>query len=133
MFVISTTYSLMLQREATIARPGRTTVVKSIKRELVPMRFRSEAPDKSSKSYENQQYYMQLSDSDDDDKPDRPALRGDKGNRIGVASKKGAKKAPPKAGAGPVLFKREKMVVRERPESAKMFRAVAQNDPEFKV
>ena len=76
---------------------------------------------------------MQLSDSDDDDKPDRPALRGDKGNRTGVASKKGAKKAPPKAGAGPVLFKREKMVVRERPESAKLFRAVAQNDPEFKV
>lgn len=81
---------------------------------------------------------MQLSDSDDDDKPDLEYKEKAK-VRVGTGGKKGAK--PPSAGGGAAAivgkpaanFKREKPVIRERPHSAKLFRNVAINDPEFKV
>jgi hypothetical protein len=46
---------------------------------------------------------------------------------------KKAKGKDAKAQKGPIFFKRDKPIIRERPESAKMFRAVAQDDPEFKI
>jgi hypothetical protein len=42
-----------------------------VKREVIPMRFKNSAPEKFISNFEKQQYYMDLSDSDDDDKPNR--------------------------------------------------------------
>lgn len=87
-------------------------------------------PSNSARIFERSRYYMQLSDSDDDDKPDHPPLRSSTAPvRIpGVKSSGGGrgKKAV-------VLFKRDKPVIRERPESAKSFRQIAMDDAEFKV
>lgn len=117
------------QTEATVTKPGRTTIAKAPgKREILPMRFRHDPPERFIKNFEKQQYYMQLSDSDDDDKPDRSA----RGERSGVTRKAVSKKSSGGKPA-PIMFKREKPIVRERPESAKMFRAIAQDDPELKV
>ena len=49
-----------------------------------------------------------------------------------ISGKKGAKKDAKKE-KGPNAFFHPKPVIRERPESAKLFRTVAQDDPEFKV
>lgn len=112
--------------EANIMSPGRTTVVKATPSKL-PMRFKTQLPDDYS---EHQKFYMQLSDSDDDDVPERAtkALR-----RTVVATGKGgaAKKG---AGAKPeVAFKHDRPVDRERPVSARMLHTVSANDSEFKV
>ena len=109
--------------EAAILKASRTPVAKKI--EHLPMVFKHSLPSKYGKSMlEKNEYYMQLSDSDDDDKPDRPS-----GGRPGTNKAKG--KAASSAVA--VMFKRDKPIVRERPVSARMFRSVAINDPEFKV
>ena len=70
--------------------------------------------------------YMQVSDSDDDDKPDRVATRQSKSGGHGGNKKKGA--ATPT-----VVFKHDKPIIRERPESAKALHSISANDPEFKV
>jgi hypothetical protein len=57
--------------ETTVTRPGRSVVVRPVKREVIPMRFKNSAPEKFISNFEKQQYYMDLSDSDDDDKPNR--------------------------------------------------------------
>jgi hypothetical protein len=106
--------------------PNRTSIAKATPNSKLPMRFKSTLPDEYS---EHQKFYLQLSDSDDDDKPERAtkALR-----RTIVANGKGA----PKKGAGAkpeVNFKHERPIDRERPVSAKMFHNVATNDSEFKV
>jgi hypothetical protein len=111
--------------EANILSPSRTTVVKATPSKL-PMRFKTHLPDDFA---EHQKFYMQLSDSDDDDVPERAtkALR-----RTVVASGKGgAKKGA--AGKPEIAFKHERPVDRERPVSAKMFHTVSANDSEFKV
>lgn len=117
----------IVQVEATIQAPGRTSVAKPTPSKL-PMRFKTTLPDDFA---EHQKFYMQLSDSDDDDKPERvtKVLRrtvvstGNKGN----AGKKGA------AAKAEVAFKHDRPIDRERPVSAKMFHTVSANDPEFKV
>lgn len=135
--------------ETNVARPGRSGTLKSggpPKRELLPMRFRHEPPESFARNFNKQQYYMQLSDSDDDDKPDIPfkhtastaklhAQQGRKSQSGGKPGSSGGKSAgggtaPP---PGSIPFKREKPVVRERPVSARLFRTLAQDDPEMKV
>jgi hypothetical protein len=79
---------------------------------------------------------MQLSDSDDEDKPDRPPIGH--GRTLSGTAKGGAggKKKAGAGAAGPavtVVFKRERPVVRERPVSARAFRTIAVSDPEIKV
>eukprot|EP01035_Chromulina_nebulosa_P021883 gene21883-28329_t len=118
--------------ELTVAKPGRVGVLKqathpqSQKRDHAPMKFKTELKGNFS-DYLPQENYMQISDSDDDDKPDRgtskPAHAAHGGNR-----KKGSKPT-----AAQIHFKHEKPVVRERPQSAKVFRAIAMDDPELKV
>jgi hypothetical protein len=106
--------------------PNRTSISKATPNSKLPMRFKSALPDEYS---EHQKFYLQLSDSDDDDKPERAtkALR-----RTIVSNGKGAPKKS--AGAKPeVNFKHERPIDRERPVSAKMFHNVATNDSEFKV
>jgi hypothetical protein len=94
---------------------------------------------------------MQVSDSDDEDKPDRPNFtskstrnnnhqkNNNNNNALnktsGDATKKksGGKSSATVGGRVEVVFKHEKQVVRERPVSAKIFREIAMNDPEFKV
>lgn len=98
------------------------------------MRFKNALPDDYSTTFsatEHQKFYMQLSDSDDDDVPDRPNLKPIKRTVVPTgkgAPKKGAANAKPE-----VMFKHERPVDRERPLSAKMFHTVAMNDSEFKV
>lgn len=102
--------------------------MKGGKKVNAPMRFKLELPE----GYvERQQYYMQLSDSDDDDKPDRPAKALPSSvNRGAAGKKKGGNNASAKA---EVHFKHERPIIRERPSSAKQFRMIAINDPEIKV
>ncbi len=95
----------------------------------LPMRFKTALPeDFSLFSTEQQKIYMQLSDSDDDDMPDRVA----KVVRRTVVST--GKNAPKKGAKGAeVTFKHERPTDRERPLSAKVLHSVAANDSEFKV
>ena len=93
------------------------------------MRFKLDLPD----GYvERQSYYMQLSDSDDDDKPDRPmrSVQHGSATRSGGGKKKGSNNANAKVD---IRFKHERPIIRERPTSAKQFRTIAVNDPEIKV
>lgn len=133
-----------VQSESIIQRPGRSLVPKAPpKREILPMRFRHDPPEKFIKHFEKQQYYMELSDSDDEDKPDRIASKPKGRAVVGSSSVKkgGAGNAPSgggnkkQAGKGgvTVVYKRDKLMIRERPVSARQFRIVSQNDPEFKV
>jgi len=113
---------------SSIARPSRISVAKQPVAKL-PMRFKVERPE----DYSTQQkVYMQLSDSDDDDIPDRPikSLKLSKSIKKPSTAKKGPGPTAPQA---PAMFKHERPVVRERPVSAKMFHAISANDPEFKV
>lgn len=144
------------QTEAAVSRPSRVSVMtpakaNSRKEHLPPMRFKMDLPDSFSVvdncpdatvDVSTHQFYMQLSDSDDDDRPDRPALKqhitagraGTSGTAAGSAKVGPAKKRSGTAGK-PVnaQFKHERPIVRERPQSAKLFRSVATADPELKV
>lgn len=118
--------------EANIMSPGRTTVAKATPSKL-PMRFKTNLPDDYA---EHHKFYMQLSDSDDDDVPERSPSKPLR--RTVVATGKGAGTGGPKkggAGAGKpeVHFKHERPVDRERPVSARMLHTVSANDSEFKV
>jgi hypothetical protein len=124
------TESTGVEQQSTITRPGRSIVVRPSKKEVVPMRFKNSAPEKFISNFEKQQYYMDLSDSDDDDKPNKTLAR-EKGGPTSRGNNKKGKDA--KAQKGPVFIKRDRPIIRERPESAKMFRSVAQDDPEFKI
>lgn len=106
-------------------------VMKGGKKVNAPMRFKLDLPEGYA---ERQQYYMQLSDSDDDDKPDRPprTTYSSTVNRSG-GKKKGGAGGGSGAAKVEIRFKHEAPVVRERPASAKQFRAIALNDPEIKV
>mmetsp|Transcript_15665 Transcript_15665/g.21440 ORF Transcript_15665/g.21440 Transcript_15665/m.21440 type:complete len:733 (+) Transcript_15665:63-2261(+) len=122
-----------VEMELSISRPGRIGVMKqspqSVKREHVPMKFKTELHGTFAEA--QQQQYMQLSDSDDDDKPDRGVTNKPAHAAHGGARKKGG--AAASKTAGPVHFKHDKPVIRERPQSAKLFRAIAMDDPELKV
>lgn len=115
---------------SNIARPSRISVAKQPPQVTkLPMRFKVDRPE----DYSTQQkVYMQLSDSDDDDIPDRPikSLKSSKGIKKPSTAKKGPGPTAPPA---PATFKHERPVVRERPVSAKMFHVISTNDPEFKV
>lgn len=115
---------------------------------VLPMRFRSSLPmpsnnknvNKNTDNLERTEHYMQLSDSDDEDKPDKvhayASARGVAGahaNKSKDGGKSGGGKGGPNANKSIVHFKRDKPIVRERPVSAKLFRTVAINDPEIKV
>jgi hypothetical protein len=82
-------------------------------------------------TYKVDNNYLQESDSDDDDRPDRPSKAV---TRNGTAAKggAGAKKGGNGKGAA-VTFKHDKPIVRERPLSAKAFHQIAAHDPELKV
>lgn len=114
-----------------IPTPARMAVMKGGKKVNAPMRFKLDLPEGYA---ERQQYYMQLSDSDDDDKPDRPprTTYSSTVNRSG-GKKKGGVGGGSGAAKVEIHFKHEAPVVRERPASAKQFRAIALNDPEIKV
>lgn len=116
-----------LEVDSKVPKPARNTIVtKATKRDNLPMVFRHTLPASySQKQLEKNQYYMQLSDSDDDDKPERLARSR--------PQTKGAPKTGKTGATGPVPFKRDKPIVRERPVSAKVFRDVANNDSEIKV
>jgi hypothetical protein len=90
------------------------------------MKFKNALPDDYA---EQQKFYMQLSDSDDDDRPDRP-VKALKRTAVATGGKKEAAKKTDKVA---IVFKHERPVDRERPTSAKMFHHVAANDAEFKV
>eukprot|EP00598_Pedospumella_elongata_P000366 CAMPEP_0184973908 /NCGR_PEP_ID=MMETSP1098-20130426/5512_1 /TAXON_ID=89044 /ORGANISM="Spumella elongata, Strain CCAP 955/1" /LENGTH=756 /DNA_ID=CAMNT_0027496413 /DNA_START=91 /DNA_END=2361 /DNA_ORIENTATION=- len=120
--------------ETNIMSPVRTSITKSTPNAKMPMRFKNALPDEYSMTFsatEHQKFYMQLSDSDDDDVPDRPTLKPVR--RTVVATGKGPPKKGGAAAKPEVVFKHERPVDRERPLSAKMFHTVAMNDSEFKV
>lgn len=136
--VFATLIDEFLQINATVRRPGRSQIMKSHSmREgstsgLLPMRFKTELPSTFS-SVDTHRNYMQLSDSDDDDK-DEMDPRDIKLMAVGAKppnKKKGGTNA--NKGKIEILFKRDRPVTRERPQSAKQFRTVSMNDPEFKV
>ena len=78
--------------------------------------------------YQRNQYYMQLSDSDDDDKSEiHPPIR-----LTSAPLNRGKQQAAP-VKRNIVVFKHDKPVMRERPLSAKLFHALAKDDPESKV
>ena len=117
-----------VDRDSTIPNASRVAVIKNEAKSHAPMRFKIDLP----ASYMNKsQYYMQLSDSDDEDKPDRPSKASK--SAIGAGGKGGKKKGANAAVKQEIFFKHEHPIVRERPISAKLFRQVAANDPEFKV
>ena len=124
-----------LEEAVEVPKPGRSGSQKTLKKakklpEHLPMRYKLAAPDSFKDKYDTGQFYMQLSDSDDDDKPVKE-LRG-----VTVKVKGGGKanKKDAKAGAAPAAkFRREKPLMRERPTSAAKFRDVATNDTELKV
>lgn len=119
--------------ETQIAHAHRSSVLKSSKKdmkEVRPMRFKIDLPE--GYSADRQRYYMQLSDSDDDDRPDRGKQQAPRVSQsAGGAS--GKKKPATAGGRTEVFFQREHPAVRERPQSARQLHAVAVNDPEFKV
>lgn len=126
------------EKQIDIQRPSRSIVTK-IRRDVNvngPMRFRSSGPTPSSvKTLERNEYYMQLSDSDDDDKPDR-MIKSSSGTHVRAHSSKGNSgggAANSKVVKPAAPFKHDKPVIRERPQSAKAFRRVAIEDPELKV
>ena len=116
------------ETETAVPMPGRESVRKVEKKipkkgALAPMRYRFEP-----RKYEAGSVYMQLSDSDDDDKPAREIHA----NKPGTGAK-GGKKGGKAAAVAAVKFKREVPVVRERPVSASRFHSISQNDAELKV
>ena len=123
--------------DADVPKPAREMFGKPerIEKEIkhVPMRYKLEVPGNFMATYNSNAQYMQLSDSDDDDKPERE-LKGTVGKGT-QGGKKGGKKAESggKGGAVVVKFKRDKPTVRERPVSATMFHKVSTNDSELKV
>jgi hypothetical protein len=119
-----------------VQHPVRTAVEKTPQKKQkdmkhLPMRYKLEAPEAFTHEYANNQYYMQLSDSDDDDKPAREIKGTFK--RQATAGKKGGGKDAGKGGAVAVKFKRDKPLARERPVSAARMRDVSTNDAELKV
>jgi hypothetical protein len=76
---------------------------------------------------ERNEYYMQLSDSDDDDKPDIPYMA-----HVTQAPRPTGKTNRPSKTVM-VQFKHERPVMRERPKSARQFHTIASDDPELKV
>jgi hypothetical protein len=117
------------EENVAVPVPSREGVLKKDKKRvkktgLAPMRYRFEPM-----KYEAGSVYMQLSDSDDDDRPERDLKPGGGKGGGKAAAKKGAK-AP---AAGAVKFKREAPKMRERPVSANQFHTVSSNDSELKV
>ncbi len=115
--------------ETAVPVPAREGVRKVEKKKpkkgaLAPMRYRFEP-----RKYEAGSVYMQLSDSDDDDKPAREMHASKPGMSAKGGKKGGGKGAPVIA----VKFKRDVPVVRERPVSASRFHTISQNDAELKV
>ena len=99
------------------------------------MRFRSTLPPnfRSKEQLDRTEYYMQLSDSDDEDKPEITARQSATTPFSKPSTSKGGKKGSAGDKKAIVRFKRDKPVNRERPESATQFRTVASNDAEMKV
>ena len=125
--------------EAPVPKLSRTAVQRSKSQRFLPMRYKLEPLESFTRNYERQELYMQLSDSDDDEDKDRlprlqgTLLRGATGTGGGAAK---GNKGGGKAAKGPVAsikFKRDKPVVRDRPQSSRQFREVALNDTELKV
>lgn len=126
-----------IESESEVQRPARSNFAKNLNKEKkeikhLPMRYKLEAPDAFNQEYSTNQFYMQLSDSDDDDKPVREIKGVIKKASGGGGGKKGSKDAG-KSAAVAVKFKRDKPVARERPVSAAKFRDVSTNDSELKV
>jgi len=131
--------NLGLEETAEVPIPVRSGAEKKMKKEPkeikhIPMRYKIDAPEQFNQKYNTGQFYMQLSDSDDDDKPAHELRGGVEKKTAGKGGKKGGKKDA-KAGNAAVSykFKREVPIVRERPVSAAKFRDVATNDTELKV
>eukprot|EP01038_Epipyxis_sp_PR26KG_P004770 gene4770-6692_t len=112
------------EKETSILKPARSAIPRQ---NPLPMKFRTELPN----AY--QQHYLQISDSDDEDKPERiPISTLNKSNKS-TTGKAGNKKKGNNTTKVEIVFKHERPVVRERPQSAKQFRDIASNDPEFKI
>jgi len=126
-----------IELDSEVQRPARSTISKNLNKERkdikhIPMRYKLDAPEAFTADYATNQFYMQLSDSDDDDKPEREIKGVVKKAAAGGGGKKGAKDVGKNAGVA-VKFKREKPIARERPVSAAKFRDVSTNDSELKV
>eukprot|EP01039_Chlorochromonas_danica_P007258 gene7258-8027_t len=118
------------EKETTIVRASRASVMKTSKKEFVPMRFKIDIPE--GYGTDKSKYFSQLSDSSDED--DEAVEHNPKTlMTTQPVSSAGATKKKAAAGRSEVTFKRQKPPNRERPSSAKLFRAVATNDAEFKV
>lgn len=119
-------------KEVQVVAASRSSILRpensSSRREILPMRFRTSLP--AGYSVDRQKFYLrEADDSDEENEPLTPAIRSSKNGAPSGTKKKAS--AP--AGRTEVLFKHEKPVMRERPHSARLFRQIAQDDPEFKV
>jgi hypothetical protein len=126
----------------TLVQSVRKDVKKKGKGAVRPFRFSSALP----LSYKHE-FYMELSDSDEDEEgaartgggpsrgggrtPSRPDTEGGGERKAKAAKKPDNKKVP--AGTVKVFFKHDKPENRERPISATLFRSLADADPELKV
>lgn len=122
---------------ATVAAPSRIAVPRAPSstrnsiQSRTPMRFKIDLPPDY---LQRQQYYMQLSDDEDDNDNDpHQQQQATNHQRSGMASAGGASNKPSTAKnnkrtgsapnkAGEVLFKREKVEMRDRPRSAALFK-----------
>lgn len=106
-----------------------------------PMRFKLQLPPDY---LHRQQFYMQLSDDEDDDeqnnhnnnarknaKPSSTPAAVSHLNKGNAKNRSGS--APGATGKGEILFKHERMEIRDRPLSAMLLKDVAANDNELKV
>lgn len=120
-----------VEEEKSVPLPSRETVEKASSKKNLPMRYKLDAPEQFKRQYDTNRYYLQLSDSDDDDKP--PVQLKATAHKKGGANGKKGKKDAGKGGTSDLKFKRSAPVVRERPVSAAKFRDVSTNDSEFKI
>ena len=149
-------FSYLRQTEQVLNQSVRKSIPKNSKAVTigtVPMRYRTPIP----LTYSHE-HYMELSDSEDERERERDGEEGEgnghlhrgksQGNRLfintapqlgirdmGLGAGAGGKrpKAPVPNGGVRVQFKRDRVVNRERPISATLFRTLADCDPEFKV
>jgi hypothetical protein len=143
--MLSVTGGSVGREDTTVAKASRHPTSKTTHTSYVPMRFKNDHTAAKVHKYDRQHYYMQGSDSEDDDEPKERArtagLPNIKSGSAPSATMQNSASAPPEAtptttttNLGSTQPRRARGPVhRERPKASSKFREVAFNDPEAKV
>ena len=141
--ILSVTGGSVGREDSVVAKASRHPTSKTTHRSYVPMRFKNDNVAAKVHSYDRQHYYMQGSDSEEDDDPkERARTAGLPSIKNTSATMTNSASAHPDSTATPVATtnlgstqprRARGPVYKERPKAAGKLKEVAFNDPEAKV